>query len=79
MSVWTIDTINPIETFNLPPADKKREESAKGEGGGGLSLLDGPVSVTAESPLDRRGKQHLGAHLLQFSSIHFPQQYALSF
>lgn len=24
MSVWTVDTINPIETFNLPPADKNR-------------------------------------------------------
>lgn len=80
MSVWTIDTINPIETFNLSPADKNRGSRRGGEEGRGtFFFLDGRVSVTAESPLDWRGKQHLGAHLLQLSSIHFPQQYGFSF
>ena len=47
--------------------------------GGGVSSLDGPVSVAAESPLDWRGKQHLGARLPQFGSIHFPRQYSFRF
>lgn len=34
MSVWTIDTINPIETFNLPPADKNRGSLQGGRGRG---------------------------------------------
>lgn len=69
MSAWTVDTINPIETFNLPPADKNRRSLG---GGRRRGTFFPRLSVTADSPSDWRGKQHLGAHPLQFSSIHFP-------
>lgn len=75
MSVWRVDAINPIETFNLPPADKNRGSLGGGGKRRGLSFLTSRVSAAAaESPLDFRGKQHLGVPSLQFGSIDLPQQ-----
>lgn len=43
MSVWRVDAINPIETFNLPPADKNRGSL----GGGGGALFPHQPSVSS--------------------------------
>lgn len=59
MSVWTIDTINPIESGNLRPADKQQKESAGGGGRGGegaFLLMASCQPDTAESALVLEGK-----------------------
>lgn len=60
MSVWTTETINPMETFNLCPADKKQKESTKErKEEGSFLFIDGLVPETVDCPLVNFRKKHL--------------------
>lgn len=64
LSVWTIETINPIETFNLCPADKKPRESTKGmKEEGSFLFIDGLVPETADRPLVLKKKTFVSTAL----------------
>lgn len=45
MSAWTVDTINPIETFNLPPADKNRRSLGGGRRRGTETVSNSRLSI----------------------------------